>query len=382
MKSRLKAAAVALGAVLLLLILAEISLRLWWPPSFGGYYIYPPNIHSLFHPVQDAIYGVSEDTDYWTNSDGLRGDAYDPDPAIYHILSLGGSTTECRFLDQAGTWPEKVRTKLAEEMGRSVWVGNGGHSGQRSWESLAAMLYIVPGLHDVDMVIVMPGANDLSTLLRTGVTSQIRADYTQHSAPTEVMDQTFVDWPKPLARESLLFRLIAAPHRPSDGRQVTPYEEVSGEQDKVQRERRFGADVFIDELPDLTEPLAIYRSNLEQIVDAAEQQGVTLVFVTQAAIYTDDMPRNIQRRLWLGGATAQQDALAYYTPGALRQAYDQYNSVLLDVCRERQILCVDAASAINAKFNYFYDDVHMNYDGTDALSGVIVKEIMAGHLIK
>ncbi len=49
----------------------------------------------------------------------------------------------------------------------------------------------------------------------------------------------------------------------------------------------------------------------------------------------------------------------------------QFNQRLLQVCQERDVECIDLAAAINGVEAYFYDDVHFNEAGSQAVADVI-----------
>src|SRR5437867_7087180 len=111
------------------LVFCEAVLRFVLPSASGnGYYIRRPHLRIVFTPYQDVMPGISGESQFITNSQGIRGD--DPAPQdTYRILALGGSTTECGYLDQARTWPYLLqRNQNESSKNQKVWVGNAGLS--------------------------------------------------------------------------------------------------------------------------------------------------------------------------------------------------------------------------------------------------------------
>ena len=97
----------ALGLVLAL-VAAEAVLRVGGS-RLDGYYVWWPNLRKVFHPEPGVMAGVEGEKIFAINSLGLRGDEPSSDDT-FRVLALGGSTTECLFLDQEEAWPQRLQT--------------------------------------------------------------------------------------------------------------------------------------------------------------------------------------------------------------------------------------------------------------------------------
>jgi hypothetical protein len=65
------------------------------------------------------------------NSLGFRGPEPPRDFERYlSIVTIGGSTTECRLLSDGKTWPDALARKLAE-ISPNIWLNNAGSMGTR-----------------------------------------------------------------------------------------------------------------------------------------------------------------------------------------------------------------------------------------------------------
>ena len=107
------ATVLVLGSVALTLGAAEFALRLAMPV---GYFIWKPHMSRTFVPAPEVMPGVSGESKFRTNSQGLRADE-PPAQNVHRILTLGGSTTECLYLDQSEAWPQVMQDTLNDLSG-------------------------------------------------------------------------------------------------------------------------------------------------------------------------------------------------------------------------------------------------------------------------
>src|SRR5262249_36405829 len=144
------------------LLLCEVALQFVLPPlSSKEYYIWPPRHKTVFKPYQDVMLGISGDAEFRTNSNGIRGDEIEPQHS-YRILAIGGSTTQCSYLDQTETWTYLLQESLNKNtLNQKVWVGNAGLSGATTRHHLTAMQYLPLSELRIDSVIILTGVNDL-----------------------------------------------------------------------------------------------------------------------------------------------------------------------------------------------------------------------------
>ena len=85
----------------------------------------------------------------------------DPDLSL---VFLGGSTTECMFMDEENRFPYVVGTILEQETGKRINSYNGGLSGNNSLHAIDLLVNKVIPLQP-RVVVFMENINDLSTLL-------------------------------------------------------------------------------------------------------------------------------------------------------------------------------------------------------------------------
>jgi hypothetical protein len=143
------------------------------------------------------------------------------------------------------------------------------------------------------------------------------------------------------------------------------------------REHRRHASRTLTAVPDLTAPLAEYRRNLSLIADLAAARRITLVLMTQPTLWRADLPDEARDLLWLGGVGEFQSRVgsAYYSVSVLEEAMRQFNAVVLDVCRERRLPCLDLAARIPREATMFFDDAHFTDAGTSAVVAAVTEHL-------
>src|SRR5258708_7779732 len=158
-RKTLAKAALLLGSTLVSLALLEGGLRLITPPSlFSPLVPLRPHLRLALH-VTD-LPGVSPHGTLTTNRWGLRGEEPPKDwENHYTLVTIGGSTTQCFFLDDRKTWPALLQSRLRARH-PEVWVGNGGIDGHTTRGHLVFMDAVIPKIRP-NAVLFLTGINDL-----------------------------------------------------------------------------------------------------------------------------------------------------------------------------------------------------------------------------
>src|SRR6266511_1833134 len=157
------------------------------------YYVWPPNYSEQFSPEPGVMVGIGTIARFRTNTEGIRGREWAADrDGEYRILAIGGSTTECLYLDQDKTWEALLESELGTTAdGRQVWVGNAGRSGLNTRDHVAFMKLAIDQ-YDVDAIVILIGANDL--LLRLGQGDAYDARFGQNDSLDwdRIVERSFV----------------------------------------------------------------------------------------------------------------------------------------------------------------------------------------------
>jgi lysophospholipase L1-like esterase len=364
------------SAVIALLI-CEASLQFVLPSMRAkGYYFMPPNHRTVFRPQPSIMPGISGDSHFYTNSNGVRGDEFTAQDT-YRIMAIGGSTTECSYLDQPETWTNLLQETLNRNTrNQKVWVGNAGLSGATTRHHLVAMQYLPLREMKINAVILLIGVNDLSVRLSND------KDY----------DPNFLE--KPEVIKELLYRTFSGTYHlyPEDpfykrtalwqmlrqAKQMMSMKNIEDEGGRIYitwREHRRGASEMRDALPDLSSALEEYARNINMIIDLAQEKSVRLILMTQPTMWRGGLPQDLDALLWLGGIGdfQKESGKPYYSVTALEKAMKAYNDTLLRVCRERSLECLDLAALLEKDATVFYDDAHFNESGARKVAEALSK---------
>ncbi len=362
---------------------AELVLRQILP---RGYMIYQPATSYSFTPVTRIMPGVSGESRFRTNRWGVRADELLPTHR-HRILAIGGSTTECLYLDQSETWTQLLQDALERREGQgSTWVGNAGMSARNSRHHLLALQHLPLDEMSIDVVVVLAGVNDLSIRLSQEDAYNPTA---LDDGPTRahLMEETFRGLTygrahdSPLKRTAIwqaLRRVKAGWLRDNPG---SGAQDAGGSIFETWRRHRRSASELRPQLPDLSTALEEYTRNLRSMHAIAKARGVRLIFMTQPTLWRADLPPALENLLWFGGVGDFQrlPGQPYYSAAALRGGLQRYNRAMLDVCRAEAIDCVDLAT-IDQDTSLFYDDVHFNEAGARAVAGVLSRHLATSSL--
>jgi len=356
------------GVLSLLLLESSLTLLTYDRQRPERWYVWPPSYACETLPRD--MPGLEQHGQFTINSRGLRAREFS-DSDSQRILCIGGSTTECFYVDDRDTWPAQLEQRLAPAH-PGVWVGNAGRSGLTSFDHVTLLAHL-PEAKQVDTWVVLCGVNDLS--------HHLSGEYPQGCR--ETMTRTFCyrrpgfsgRLERPLYRNTYTFSLIdqsirwarmawkTSPGQIVQDREAAWYADV--------RQRRVAAEK-VAELPDLQDALAEYQQNLERMIALAHQHHKRLVLATQPVLWTSNMTPELEALCW-GGRTS--DGVRYFTTEALARGMQAFNQRMRDVCQQSGILCVDLARELPASTASFYDDCHFNRPGCQAVADALVEAL-------
>lgn len=365
----IRAALLSLGIALALLV-TEIGLRLF-AQSPERYFVLAPLERRVFRPLPGAMPGVGARARFDVNSQGLRGDELAGDRDLV-VLAIGGSTTECVFLDQDETWPALLQRRLIES-GRKAWVGNAGLSGRTTREHVPQLRKLLEQFPSTRVVVLLIGANDLLTRLSAGDDYR-PAPVVSLAAEALLIPKAFSVFPARYASDLPLWERTQVWTRARAAWRgfrlgAEQIEDEAGRSYVLRRERRRSAR-FRDELPDLATALEEYQANVERMIELA-QGRVQIVFLTQPAMWRDDLPPDLDALLWTGETSPRREPPVYYSARALAEGLRRYNETLLRVCSTHGLPCLDLEPRVRKDDSAFYDDLHFNRHGAEVVASTV-----------
>jgi lysophospholipase L1-like esterase len=363
---------VALGVLAGLLVGAELYARTLYPTVPRDFpRSQPPRTRRIVEVTRPVLGLAPRRVEVGSNGLGLRGDELDlDDRAPLRVVTLGGSVTECLLLSDADAWPHRLQALLAARLGRPVWVGNAAESGQQTLDYVAHAHVLLPKLQP-DLVIVMPGGNDLQAaveerLLPLDLTDPATLrDYAARLYPVRDVPDS--------GPSALIDRLVAGPE--SATIDITPF--------YARMSARRRAAQTLDEIPFFDDAVDVYRANLSQLAEAlaALRPRPRVLFLTHPALWRETMSAPEQSALWAGYSCMDCEQPAYYAPRALRAGLDALNRETLAACEASGVTCYDLAAHLPRTLEVFYDDAHLREEGARRVAQLVGEAILSRGLL-
>jgi len=296
-----------------------------------------PQTRSVFEPQLEVIPGIYGRSVYTVNSLGLRGPEASQNGQVYRILCIGGSTTECVYLDDTETSPSLLMQALNRSRSRRVWVGNAGKSAYSTIQHLDFIESwdLVPKM---DCLILLVGVNDMQ------LPREFRGNYRL----------------KPVWSHSRLIQLVRFAYytRPTSDN-LNREDTLGASYAKRRKARQAGIQRHAIPATDLERGLSAYQQRLRRIVNFARTHHLRLIFMTQPTLWDRNLSPHGRSMLWSGRLPGSDE---YLTVEAARSVLDQYNGALEAICHETGVECVDSSS-MNGHEDFFYDDSHFTEAG-------------------
>jgi lysophospholipase L1-like esterase len=331
---------------------AVVACYLYFNPLEPRFHERTPHMSRVFRPLPGVMPGIQGDSRFTINSMGIRGLEPPGRDAAFRILCIGGSTTECIYLDDQEAWPHLLMQQLQDaSAGPKVWVGNAGMSGYTTVEHLK---YIQQSdlMDEIDCIVLLVGANDFLIWLL----GELQYHEASRKSPGPIWGHSCI-----LAAVRVFW------HRP---RRSIEIEDRAGANYVIRRRERRQAPVN-GNLPDLEQPLHDYSQRLKAIVKESESKGVEIVFVVQPTLWREGLSAQESALLWLG---RMKDG-RYIAAEAGRKAINRYNDTLLATCNDMGVKCVDLRS-MNGQQEFFYDDFHFNEAGAREVASLVAQSFL------
>ncbi|HVR71092.1 MAG TPA: SGNH/GDSL hydrolase family protein [Vicinamibacteria bacterium] len=287
------------------------------------------------------------------NSLGFRGQEPPRDfDRHLTLVAVGGSTTECLYLTDGASWPERLGEALAPHFHR-LWVNNAGLDGHSTFGHLLLLDQVLRRLRP-KVLLFLVGLNDAGRELPTGrEVATGRAPLVHRLARHSAIVANALDIGRHLeARElSLGHREVDLAHTP---------------QRVADRPR---AQALLDRHRERSLPG--YRSRVREMVRLARAHGIEPVLLTQPALYggeRDDVTGVSLR--WI-----EVDAKQQVHGGLAWRILEEYNEVVREVGRSEGVLVVDVARELPKSSRLYYDFVHFADEGAREVARITARAL-------
>jgi len=301
-------------------LLLEVSLQ-YIQKTEKKFYVWKPNMKAVSNPSPGVMPGINGSSLFSVNSEGMRGDPYFL-KYDYKIIAVGGSTTECLYLDQSESWPYLLQSILQNRANFKVFVGNIGKAGNSTREHYYQIRYLLEQYPDIDLVLLLVGVNDLQLYLCDP--SYKPFDFTDPAQKAKTIKRAFAiqydDNYVPFYKQTAIWRSWRYLKNKFVAN-VRVQDNVGDWLNEVRKYRK-NAKKIISELPDITIGLEEYRKNINKIIDLIKEKNVRLILMTQPVMWDREISNEFEELLWTGGIGNYMigNAEAYYSIDVLANA--------------------------------------------------------------
>jgi len=356
MRKNLKA---LLFGCIVALVLCEIVLRIYNPFATytkQGRLVLPANQKTVFE--NKWISQLDKQIYYSRNSLGFRG----PEPTdsisrLNSIITIGGSTTECRFLSDSLTWPYLLSKALKDSI-PGLWVNNAGIDGHSTFGHLHLLREYVLKLKP-KYILFLTGVNDVETEKPESfdLLNDNRIHFTSVNQflksvliKTEIGSTVFQFYSIRLAyKKGLIHKGIDFKTLPD-----TTLSSVYMQQ-QIVKQKLF---------------LSGYKTRLQEIITLCEANGIKPILLTQPSLYG----AYIDSATGIKMNTKFDPADGNIKNNILQEhILEEYNNVLRSF--QNQTAVIDLSKLMPKNTAYFYDFIHFNKRGAVKVAELLSPEL-------
>jgi lysophospholipase L1-like esterase len=273
------------------------------------------------------------------------------------IVFLGGSTTECTYVDENLRFPYLSGRLIEEQTGLKINAYNAGRSGNNTLHCLNILLNKVVNLKP-DIVVLMENINDLAILMY----EKTYWNTNPSRSPIQERLPNFKTVGQDLRQMFYLVRDLTFPNlaRATKGFFHT---DRKGKGDEFKDAR--GQKITIDQ--DLL--VREFSLNLQTFINICRARGVTPVLMTQASRLTDHPDPLIKKMMHTLEVT---QGITY---AEFKSAFDRLNQTIREVAAKNQVLVIDLAKEIPPVKENICDVAHFNDQGSRLVAAQVAAQL-------
>jgi lysophospholipase L1-like esterase len=342
-----------IGAILLL----EVILRFYNPIQSTV------KVHRIALPVNKqyvaenpAIRNLDRTIVHTKNSLGFRGKERPHEFSKYlTLLTIGGSTTECKYLSDGKTWTDILGQNLEKDFDR-VWINNAGLDGHSTFGHMVLMTDYIAKLKP-KVALFLVGINDVGR-------DDLGQFDLQH-VKGRIDIYSIRGLVKSASSYSETFALVLNVYRYY--RAVTTglsHQEV----DLTKVEMAPATAPNFPASPESYKYVKSYETRLVQLINLTRGNQIDPVLITQPALHgggIDDVTGvDLGRIRW--GETDGKTSWSIL---------EMYNEVTRRVGQRENVLVIDLARELPKSSRYFYDYFHFTNEGAKQVGDIIYRHL-------
>lgn len=271
------------------------------------------------------------------------------------ILFLGGSTTECMFMDETNRFPYLVQEKLAEALGKEISTLNGGVSGNNIMHSTLILLTKGIPIHP-KIIVLMHNINDLAGLIVTGSYYKQPGNRSLIQSPSTNNIRLRIRY--------LLNAIIPNIYLKLRNKFSNAMFFSNGKWEKVKKSEFANYELIESE----------FRKAICSFINIAKAHNIKVILMTQFNRMNMSEKKLIKQQT---KTRYEKDKLL-----SMINIYPKLNETIKQIARENEVGIIDLAKQVPGNKQYIYDLVHLNAEGSILVSDIITEYILTNNYLK
>ena len=292
------------------------------------------------------------------NSLGFRG----PEPPAafdqaFTLITVGGSTTECFYLSDGKTWPDRLEARMKPSL-PSLWMNNAGLDGHSTVGHLVLLRDVLVALKP-KAILFLVGLNDAlgyggGPVEANTILGPVDLRSSKGLLKTLAMRSEVLGLAENLYR-NLKAKRAGLGHVPVDFDQLRPRKVTEAERQSVLDRHRAH--------------IAGYEDRLREIIRISRSNGIQPIFLTQPSLLGSAFSR-------VRDGTASVVDLSGTEQELTGQVLDLYNEATLQVAGQEGVASIDLAGQMPKDEALYYDWYHFTNQGAEAVAEAIAPGLL------
>lgn len=342
-----------LSLLLIIVIIAETIFGTWFREDKIQRLLIPRDVQ-IKYDISNLYSADYDSTNYTRDKFGLRGNF--PKYNQIDILTIGGSTTDQRYIDDSRTWQTILQEKFNLE-GNKIFIANAGIDGQSTFGHLKNFEWWFPSIPHLKPTYIFfyVGINDIF------LSEETEFDYLISYKSDK--DLLYV-----IRNNSFFYSAF---------RQLKNFIFPSRTvQDVLQKHVAFSKQMWSDEpLKTISSELMnVYLKNygdrVNKLIDRTLDIGAIPVLITQPArVYKEQNNEIVGISDTIYVKSFAINGVDYYN------ILSKYNNKLEEIAKRRNVILVDVFTENSWEDDDFYDYFHMTPKGSKKLAEIIFRNV-------
>lgn len=339
------------------ILVLEIFLHIYNPfaPRIQGDQIILP-VNKVYQIHNDKLSRLAPEIKHTKNGLGFRGPEAPADlSAIESVICVGGSTTECYYLNDGLDWPAQLFEKLKDSI-PNLWINNAGLDGHSTWGHRMLMNQHIFKLKP-KYVLMLCGINDLG-----------REDISEYDQKQLKKEDSYIpgvrEW---LINHSQILSTIRTIRMGLQAqKQGVNHTDLQLKEQEILEISNNQADSIIAHHQQMIDN---YGKRLKTILDECKANQVQLILMTQPMLW-GELQDN------LTGVNLGNIKINDSINSALRwRIMESYNQQARNIAQVQGVPIIDLANRLEKSSEYFYDEIHFTPEGGKRIAEIIAPEL-------